>query len=87
LTDLAKSIGISGTYSDLCKNPQLLIAATEFISDFGKKRKLGKFEIPTKIALCEDSWTPESNLVTAAFKIKRKEVVKKYEDVIKRIYV
>lgn len=65
----------------------MVIAATDFIADFGKKRKLGKFEIPTKIALCEDPWTPESNLVTAAFKIKRKEVVSKYQEVIKKIYV
>ena len=38
----------------------------------GKKCSLEKFEVPTKITLSPEIWTPESGLVTAAFKLKRK---------------
>ena len=31
-------------------------------------------------------WTPDSGLVTAAFKIKRKEIVNKYQDEIEKLY-
>lgn len=87
LNDLAASIGVKGTYSDLCKDPKILKAATEVIKEYGKKKKLNKFEIPSKIALCEEAWTPETGLVTAAFKIRRKEINEKYKKVIKELYV
>jgi long-chain acyl-CoA synthetase len=86
LANLAKSIGVSGTYSELCKDPKVIKAATEVIVAYGKSKKLIKFEIPTKIALCEDPWTPDTGLTTAAFKIKRKDVVEKYKNEIKKIY-
>jgi long-subunit acyl-CoA synthetase (AMP-forming) len=31
-------------------------------------------------------WTPENNLLTAAFKLKRKEIFKKYEKIIDEMY-
>jgi long-chain acyl-CoA synthetase len=33
-----------------------------------------------------DEWTPESGLVTAAFKIRRREVVEKYRREIDEMY-
>lgn len=87
LIDLATSIGVKGTYSQLCKDPKVIKAATKVVVDYGKLKKLNKFEIPVKIALCEDPWTPESGLTTAAFKIKRKEIKEKYQEEIKRLYV
>jgi long-chain acyl-CoA synthetase len=33
-----------------------------------------------------DEWTPESGLVTAAFKIRRREVVEKYRREIEEMY-
>jgi len=52
-----------------------------FVSD-----KLEKFEIPTAIMLCTDVWTPDNNLVTAAFKIKRREIYNKYKSKIDKLY-
>ncbi|KAG5667341.1 hypothetical protein PVAND_015324 [Polypedilum vanderplanki] len=86
LSDLAASIGIKESFEQLCRNKEVIKAATKCIADYGKRRGLNKFEIPTKISLCEDLWTPDSGLVTAAFKIKRKEVQNKYKDVIAQIY-
>ena len=87
LNDFSAALGVTGTYSELCKNPKVIRAATTLIGEYGKTKKLNKFEIPTKVAFCEELWTPDSGLVTAAFKLKRKEVVAKYSDVIKKIYV
>lgn len=52
----------------------------------GKKSNLEKFEIPTKLTLCPESWTPESGLVTAAFKLKRKIVQNHFQSYIDLMY-
>lgn len=44
------------------------------------------FEIPKKIKIVTDAWTPESDLVTAALKLKRHNLEKKYHDDIARLY-
>lgn len=87
LFDLAKTLNIHGNFNELCDNKEIERNILKSLTDLSKKSGLNKFEIPTKIALCKDLWTPESGLVTAAFKIKRKEIVTKYKDDLKRIYI
>lgn len=53
---------------------------------FGKQHGLEKFEIPTKMTLIPNPWLPDSGLVTAALKLKRKEIQKKYQEDINRMY-
>lgn len=48
--------------------------------------KLQKFEIPAAVTLCADVWTPELGLVTAALKVKRKEIQDRYRQNINRMY-
>ena len=36
-----------------------------------KRQKFAKFEIPTQVKVDDTVWTPESGLVTAAFKVAR----------------
>ena len=87
MTDLAATIGFKGVkFEELCRNKGVIKAAIGCIAEYGRRRNLNKFEIPTKIALCEEPWTPDSGLVTAAFKIKRKEVQTKYKEEIKKLY-
>ncbi|CAG9810638.1 unnamed protein product [Chironomus riparius] len=86
LMDLAESIGINQDFDDLCENQDVIKAANDLLANYGRERGLNKFEIPTKIALCKELWTPDSGLVTAAFKIKRKDVQKKYQNVINKLY-
>ena len=85
LIELAKSLNIKSTYDDLCLNPNIIIAVTEHIQNHGKKH-LEKFEIPKRIALLSDHWTPDSGLVTAAMKLKRKPIYKKYSWLIRDLY-
>ena len=86
LIELGESLEINQNFENLCENKVVIKAATEILANYGRERGLNKFEIPTKIALCKDLWTPDSGLVTAAFKIKRKEVQKKYQNVIDKLY-
>lgn len=51
-----------------------------------KVAKLDKFELPAKIKLLSDQWTPESGLVTAALKIKREQLKAKYKEELKNLY-
>ena len=53
---------------------------------FGVKNGLEKFEVPKKIQLVYDEWTPDSGLVTAALKLKRKQVEETYRGEIKALY-
>lgn len=48
--------------------------------------KLQRFEIPVKVHLSPDPWTPETGLVTDAFKLKRKELKNHYLHHIERMY-
>lgn len=43
-------------------------------------------EIPKKVKLCTEEWNPESGLVTAAFKIRRKNIETRYKSVIDSMY-
>lgn len=45
-----------------------------------------RFEIPTKVKLLPEPWTPESGLVTAAMKLKREAVRKAFADDLKALY-
>ena len=45
-----------------------------------------KFEIPKVLTLAPEAWTPESGLVTAAFKLKRKMVQNFFQQDIDQMY-
>lgn len=45
-----------------------------------------RFEVPTAITLCKEVWSPDMGLVTAAFKLKRKDIQERYQSEINRMY-
>ena len=53
---------------------------------YGVKTNLEKFEIPKKVTLVPEAWTPESGLVTAAFKLKRQVIKSFFHEEIHRMY-
>lgn len=55
-------------------------------SSFVTVVKLERFEIPVKVRLSPEPWTPETGLVTDAFKLKRKELKNHYLNDIERMY-
>ena len=72
--------------SDLCEDKAVKEAVAKALGEHGRQHKLEKFEIPTKVTLISTPWTPEMGLVTAAFKLKRKELQIKYQEDIDKMY-
>jgi len=48
--------------------------------------KLEKFELPQKVKLVTEVWTPDTGLVTEAFKLRRKNIENHYQQDIMRMY-
>ena len=74
------------TPEQLCEDTSVKSALCKDLLTFGLSNGLEKFEIPKKICLVLDEWTPESGLITAASKLKRKEVEKFYQSHIEKMY-
>ena len=75
------------SYEEVCNDPGLVNEVLRILSLHGKKNGLEKFEIPTKIQLCPEVWMPDSGLVTAAFKLKRKAIQSAFQSSIDKMYV
>ncbi len=59
------------------------------LRDLAKHARLNhleRFETPGAITLVADEWTPESGLVTAAQKLKRKPIQERYQQDLDRMY-
>lgn len=74
------------TFKKLCNDEAVIKAAKNEIAEHATKSNLHRSEIPDKIKLCAEIWTPDTGLVTAAFKIRRKQIVDFYADDIKKMY-
>lgn len=86
LTRLGARLGKSGTPEELVEDRDVVGAALRELAAQGKLMKLQKFEIPGAVHLCLDQWTPDSGLVTAAFKLKRRPLQDFYQTDIDRMY-
>ncbi|XP_027341396.1 long chain acyl-CoA synthetase 8 isoform X2 [Abrus precatorius] len=73
-------------FPDLCNKPETVTEVLQSISKVAKASKLEKTEIPAKIKLLPDPWTPESGIVTAALKIKREQLKAKFKDDLQKLY-
>nr|XP_056706120.1 fatty acid CoA ligase Acsl3 [Euleptes europaea] len=86
LTELARKKGFKGTWEEICHSAEMEKEVQKVLAGAAHTANLEKFEIPLKIRLCPDPWTPETGLVTDAFKLKRKELTAHYEADINRMY-
>uniref|UniRef100_A0A8C4H369 long-chain-fatty-acid--CoA ligase n=1 Tax=Dicentrarchus labrax TaxID=13489 RepID=A0A8C4H369_DICLA len=86
LLTLADQYGIRGSLEDLCNNKAMEELVLKIITEAALAAQLERFEMPRKIRLSPDPWTPETGLVTDAFKLKRKELKTHYQDDIERMY-
>ncbi|RWS20484.1 long chain fatty acid CoA ligase-like protein, partial [Leptotrombidium deliense] len=87
LSELGKQLGKGNlSFEQLCDDPQVNEAVLKVIKAHAAKVKLHKSEIPNKITLVKEVWTPESGLVTAALKLKRRNIEEKYKSEIERMY-
>ena len=70
----------------MCEDKDVTGGVLRELVNYGKKLKLEKFEIPGAVTLIKDVWLPETGLVTAAFKLKRKPIQQQYQTDIDRMY-
>lgn len=84
---MAEKLGLTGlSHTELCNNKDITGAVLRELHLHGKRVGLQKFELPGAVTLIDDLWTPESGLVTAAFKLKRKPIQDHYEKALRRMY-
>merc|ERR1712216_314233 len=80
LKALAASLGVNqDDVAGMCANKDVIAAVVKDVEATCKAAKLSKFEIPTKVVLIEELWTPENDMLTAVQKLKRREIVAKHK--------
>ncbi|XP_050530639.1 fatty acid CoA ligase Acsl3 isoform X2 [Daktulosphaira vitifoliae] len=90
LLSMALELGIEDPKNidpeELYTNKQLVKMVLDELTAYGQSNKLQRFEIPVALKICTEIWTPDNDLVTAAFKIKRREIYEKYKTDIENLY-
>ena len=71
---------------DAVSDPEVTRKLAKSLSDYGLANGLSRTEVPTKIILSPIEWTPDSGLVTAAMKIRRRFIESHFKDEIEKIY-
>ena len=87
LSALHSMTGTTAPLESLCADARVTEAVLQEMASWGARSGLHKFEVPSRIHLVSDSWTPDSGLVTAALKIRRQQVRDFYKDIIDRLFV
>lgn len=77
--------GDSG-YLELLKDPRTIKAVQDEIVSKSREAKFFGFEIPQKIHLTATNFTPENDILTPTFKLKRNEAKKAFFKEIKDMY-
>ena len=87
LDKVAKTLDIEKDHEQLIDDINVKLHTLKELISHGMKNGLEKFEIPKNITLVKEEWTPESGLITALFKVKRKQIQNHYQVVIDRMYL
>uniref|UniRef100_A0A0K0EME2 long-chain-fatty-acid--CoA ligase n=1 Tax=Strongyloides stercoralis TaxID=6248 RepID=A0A0K0EME2_STRER len=86
LTKLAEEMNVVfEEWEDICNSNQIKDYFVYLIKEFSKSR-LEKFEIPTKVYLCHEPWSPVNGMLTEAMKLKRHVIQAKYKKEINEMY-
>jgi len=71
---------------DLCANKDVAHMVLKACNDLARQNKFKHAETLKDVVLCPDEWTPDTGLVTAAMKIQRGAVVKRFRKEIDAAY-
>jgi len=86
LKELGKSLGCaSDDVATLCDDETVITEITKQCLAACKGKLVG-FEIPRKFGLIADTFTPENDMLTSAFKLKRKPASEKHKALINKLY-
>lgn len=73
-------------HDTLCSNQYLVAHILKLLQEEGNKQKLKRTQIPSRIKIVTEDWSPETGFVTASFKLRRREIERHYADSIKQLY-
>jgi long-chain acyl-CoA synthetase len=82
----AKSKGIAGEWPKILETKEFQKAGVEALNQTAKAAGRKPFELLKSAKFLADEWTPENGILTAASKLRRSEVDKKYADDIKELF-
>ena len=89
LWKVAASVGIGEgtlTIEELCADERVKEAILRELQVHGKKCGLTRWEVPAAVYLTLEPWTPDTGLVTAALKLRRKQLNHRYEHSVHDMY-
>lgn len=72
--------------SQLYTNKHINKLVLSMMQEHGRNCDLNKWEIPADVYLTNDVWNPESGLVTAALKLRRKQLFARYNSQVHSMY-
>lgn len=89
LHNIAAGVGLNDktlTIEELCADDRVKDAILKELQNHGKKCGLTRWEVPAAVYLTLEPWTPDTGLVTAALKLRRKQLNNHYEHSVHDMY-
>ena len=83
---IAHKLGKTIPFEKLINDRDVRDAVMKDLMAHGTRGRLEKFELPQAVTLVHEQWTPESGLITASFKMKRRVIQSFYQHQIDRMY-
>lgn len=83
---LGHELKIPGDFGELRENPAVRKQALKEILAAVKAQGLRGAELIGDVYICEEEWTPLNGMLTAAQKLKRNDICKKYKEQIDEMY-
>lgn len=69
-----------------CKDPKVQRAVQHQLDSQAKKAKLRGFEFVKRVHISFEPFTPDNNMLTPTFKIRRRDVYKRYQSTLDKMY-
>lgn len=88
LYQLAKQIASVKRADDIhevCNNPDVMSTVLDRMNESAMSLGLRRRELPVRIKLCSEPWTPSNGLVTPSMKIRRRQIVDHYKADLKEL--
>lgn len=89
LRQIASRHGIDSkqmTLQDLCEDDEVNTVVLKELQLHGRRCGLSRWEIPAAVHLTDELWTPDTGLVTAALKLRRKQISQQYQTMVLDMY-
>jgi len=73
-------------FSALCKDEETSNYVLQELKTAGRKNKLRSIETIRSVKLSSEEWTPQNGMLTAAMKLNRNDIIKKFKNDIDGMY-